>query len=451
MNNATKVKYYINPPTYIYADNAQLYFTGFLDSKDDFSKLDVMLNGKIIGSSKLQTHYQKEYKKFTNSAFTVNVSLSENELKRKTLFLELIFLKRDGAFVFKLPGIALKEFPPKIEAKNTNEIAILLPVYNPDIESFEKQLNSILKQSHSNFKIIIQDDFSEASKFEVIKKIALQNTAIHLSRNKKNLGFYKNIENMLYAVAPSFAYICFADQDDEWMPDKLEKQLKFITEKKADFVYSNLKISTRDGEVISNSFWNNRSNHINDFKALIQNNCATGSTIMFKTSLLKFVLPFPTQIGKVYHDHWICAKSKSIAKVAYQDEILVNYIQHENNVTGFHKFKKYSIIKRLKEFLSLLIVCAKVVLIKDTNDFEHIIEANQKIYFVNYQRIKLFYVKLKNYNVDAWQTDLKIATNTLFLSVKTLSSKYFFNRSEVAIYSAIIFNFALNIRNYIRK
>jgi len=275
-----------------------------------------------------------------------------------------------------------------------------------------------------------------------------------LLKNEKNLGFYNNFESLLYQVGPSFKYICFCDQDDIWDQQKLEKQITLLENKKSDLIYSDLRIVDENRNVVSDTFWFKRSNHLSDFHALSLNNVATGSTILFRSNILKHVLPFPQYIPKIYHDHWACAITKKRGEVSYLDEALVDYVQHDFNVTGFSEFKRLSVFQRGLSFFALINICRKIAFNKNISDLFSFIKENQKVYFTNFQKLKLMYFHLDYITfkkINAKRTDLKILCQLLRLSIISPIKNYFFNRTEVALYTSIFVHYALKTRYLFRK
>jgi len=85
-----------------------------------------------------------------------------------------------------------------------------------------RALNSALDQSYRDFEIVVVDDASTDDTEEVVKSI--NDEKIRYIRHEKNSGLAKT-RNAGIAVAKG-AYVAFLDDDDEWLPDKLEKQMQ---------------------------------------------------------------------------------------------------------------------------------------------------------------------------------------------------------------------------------
>ena len=102
------------------------------------------------------------------------------------------------------------------------KVDILLATYNGE-RFLQKQIDSILQQTYSNFTIYIRDDGSKDGTIKIIKDYAQKypNKILFIEDILGNLGVTQNFnELMKYSSAN---YIAFSDQDDIWLPQKIEK------------------------------------------------------------------------------------------------------------------------------------------------------------------------------------------------------------------------------------
>lgn len=110
-------------------------------------------------------------------------------------------------------------------------ISIISPVHNAG-KYIEDTIKSVLAQTEKNFELIIVDDCSTD---DSVKKIeGFDDARICLVRLNENQGAWAARNKGLETATGR--YIAFIDSDDLWTPDKLEKQLKFLTEKKKEDV-----------------------------------------------------------------------------------------------------------------------------------------------------------------------------------------------------------------------
>lgn len=106
-------------------------------------------------------------------------------------------------------------------------ITVLMPVYN--VEAYvEKAITSICNQTYRNLQIIIIDDCSTDNTVSVVEKLAKIDNRILLLKNNINSKIVKTLNfGLKYAKGD---YIARMDGDDTCTPERLEKQLKFLSE-----------------------------------------------------------------------------------------------------------------------------------------------------------------------------------------------------------------------------
>ncbi len=312
------------------------------------------LRSELIDKSSTEQDLNRIY-----SGFWTRVPLEEG-LVGKNIDISLKVYKQNGA-VQQLPLgtsalTSLRKYHHDYDLPAETEpplIAICLCTYNPEIDTFQRQLDSILKQSHTNWICLINDDFSDSHIADQIQKICNQDPRIYFVRNEKNVGFYQNFEQCLRRVPDNVQYVTLSDQDDYWYPSKLER---LLNEFRADtsLVYSDMRILKQDGEVVSPSYWLNRKNEYKDLSVVLVANTVTGAASLFRRDLLNYLLPFPTRVGDAFHDHWIACVALSYGKIRYIDEPLYDYYQHSEAVIGHCDFTPWPVWKRVWSFVNVL-------------------------------------------------------------------------------------------------
>jgi glycosyltransferase involved in cell wall biosynthesis len=232
------------------------------------------------------------------------------------------------------PEVTVASFPDATGPR----VAICMATYEPPAELLRAQLESIREQSHGNWVCLISDDGSSEESFAALRDLTKDDPRFVLSRSPDRLGFYRNFERAL-SMAPrdaDFATLC--DQDDRWHPDKLERLLDAIGD--AQLVYSDSRIVSPEGALVRPSFWTERRNNYTNFGSLLLANSVTGAASMFRRDLLDDALPFPPRIAKGFHDHWLAIVALARGEIAYLDEPLWDYVQHEGAVIGHLRANK---------------------------------------------------------------------------------------------------------------
>lgn len=128
------------------------------------------------------------------------------------------------------------------------EISIIIPVYNAE-DSIFATLESVRKQTYQDFEIIIINDGSKDSSEIIINKYIETNTTLEIKFvSQVNQGVSKS-RNVGMKMAKG-NWIALLDSDDEWLPNKLERQIQILKENPIiDFLGSN-----RNGEYFEKFF-----------------------------------------------------------------------------------------------------------------------------------------------------------------------------------------------------
>lgn len=116
-------------------------------------------------------------------------------------------------------------------------VSIIMPSYNSE-QYIKASIQSVLSQSYSNYELIIVDDCSKDKTVEIIK--SFNDSRIKLYINEKNGGAAISRNRALKEARGK--WIAFLDSDDIWVPDKLEKQIKFMESNSYDMTYSDYRI-----------------------------------------------------------------------------------------------------------------------------------------------------------------------------------------------------------------
>ena len=236
-----------------------------------------------------------------------------------------------------------------------DKIDILMATYNGE-RYLKEQIESILKQTYSNFRLIISDDCSTDSTRNILEEYHQKDNRIEIYYQDKNLGYIKNFEFLLNKVENNFYML--ADQDDIWISDKIEKSMKKLEQEKADLVFCDLMLINQNGEKIADSFWkekkfNKKIKKDKSKKGLRLNNYITGCTILSKKEFLKEILPIPPNTKYLIHDYWIAIILSLKGKIVYIEEPLVKYRQHGDNQVGYKMKSKE--LKNVDEIRNIFI------------------------------------------------------------------------------------------------
>ena len=105
------------------------------------------------------------------------------------------------------------------------KVDVLLATYNGE-KYLKEQIDSILNQTYQNINLIISDDNSNDSTRKILEEYKKIDNRIKIYLQDKNLGYIKNFEFLLTKVESN--YYMLSDQDDVWLPEKIEKSMKTL-------------------------------------------------------------------------------------------------------------------------------------------------------------------------------------------------------------------------------
>ena len=233
-------------------------------------------------------------------------------------------------------------------------IDILMATYNGE-RFVAEQIESIQCQSYENWRLLVSDDCSTDGTLDVVRHYAASDNRIRIvSEGVKRGGAKENFFALMgFSDAP---YCMFCDQDDVWLPEKIEKSLAGMRRLEAGssadsplLVFCDMKVVDGGLSVIHESF--ERSSHFDiselTFDRLVSLNVAAGCCQCFNAKLRDTCLDCE-DVGSVeMHDWWTVLIAAAFGTIGYIDQPLSLYRQHGGNVVGANE---YAPVARARHF-----------------------------------------------------------------------------------------------------
>ncbi|GAX48164.1 glycosyltransferase family 2 protein [Pseudolactococcus reticulitermitis] len=223
-------------------------------------------------------------------------------------------------------------------------VNILMSTYNGE-KFVAEQIESIQKQTYTDWNLIIRDDGSTDKTCDIIADFVSTDSRIKLIQ-AENVGVIKSFHELVaHNVEADFYF--FADQDDYWLPEKLTVMLEEANKhdnRKPMMYYSDLKVTDKALNVTSKSMIRSQSNHAN--KKLVQElteNTVTGGASMINHELAKL---WQTTNDVIMHDWYLALVASALGELVYIDQPTHLYRQHDANVLGAR-----TLSKRVKKWL----------------------------------------------------------------------------------------------------
>ena len=212
-------------------------------------------------------------------------------------------------------------------------VQVLMSTYNGE-NYLAEQIESILSQAHVKVSLLVRDDGSADHTPAILTSYAGEHVQIDIG---KNIGTQKSFLHLIECADSSNDYFAFADQDDVWHPQKLQKAveaLEYETAKKPSdaLLYAgNVWYASHDLSVRKKQ--NRKLGKKPSFgNALVENICM-GCTQVFNRGLLTIVrghLPHTS----IWHDWWMYLTAAYFGAVVYDQRAYVLYRQHSGNQIG---------------------------------------------------------------------------------------------------------------------
>ena len=232
-------------------------------------------------------------------------------------------------------------------------VTVIIPTYKRTVDFLSRAVQSVINQTYSNVEIIVIDDSPE----DYTERNDIKEYMNSVSN--KDIKYYQNEQNMGGSLARNRGiglatgeYISFLDDDDEYMPEKIEKQVKFMLCEGKDLSFSNMIMYNQAGTVVDFRDYNDIPAF--DNASLLHYHLMrhmTGTpTFMFKTSKLREIGGF--EDAKMGQEFYLMLKSiERGLSIGYIPECDVKVYKHadggitqgKNKIDGenrLYEFKK---------------------------------------------------------------------------------------------------------------
>ena len=208
------------------------------------------------------------------------------------------------------------------EMNNIELVSAVITTHNR-LHDLIKAIDSVLSQTYSNIECIVVSDASNDGTDEYCKKrndikfISIPKNESHGGNYARNLGI----------KAAMGKYVAFLDDDDAWLPTKIEKQVILLNEKKCECVYCLRTFeSVVDGHVVSSA--NEKTTYAIEgdiSKKIFRHHITSTSCILATKKILDDIGGFDEQLFKIQEFELLIRISQCTPIYYYHDEPLVLY------------------------------------------------------------------------------------------------------------------------------
>jgi glycosyltransferase involved in cell wall biosynthesis len=219
-------------------------------------------------------------------------------------------------------------------------ISIAMCTYNGE-KHLQQQLDSFSRQTFPPCELVVCDDGSRDNTLDLVRNFArIAGFPVRIFENEHNLGTTKNFEKAIGLCEGDL--IALSDQDDEWLPHKLEAfEHLFNNFSDALAAFGNADLIDNHSVLIGSNLW--RSVHFSpasqvpylDTRILSTlfklNNVVTGATVVFRSCFRSKFVPIP---DSWVHDAWIAWIAALESGLAVHPDVTIWYRIHPRQQLG---------------------------------------------------------------------------------------------------------------------
>ncbi|MFR7397284.1 putative polysaccharide biosynthesis protein/rhamnosyltransferase [Streptococcus milleri] len=246
------------------------------------------------------------------------------------------------------------------------KVTILMSTYNGE-QFLAEQIESIRQQTYTDWQLLIRDDGSKDRTREIIQDFCQKDNRIHFVNpdSVENLGVIKSFFHLLKHQMSDVYF--FSDQDDVWLPEKVEMQLEEAIkydDNQPLLVYTDLKVVDQELNVVHESMIRTQSDHANtELLQELTENTVTGGVSMINQALAD-LWTGQEEYDLLMHDWYLALLAAAFGHLVYINRPSELYRQHSNNVLGARTLRK-----RMQNWIRPYILFAKYwKLIQDSQE-----------------------------------------------------------------------------------
>lgn len=211
--------------------------------------------------------------------------------------------------------------------KDIKNVSIVMCTYN-GAKYLREQLESIVNQTYPIYELIIQDDCSLDDTFQIACEYAKKYSFIHVYQNEKQKGVNQNFYSAMRRAAGDF--IAITDQDDIWVPQKIEWQVQTIGD--AWLSAGITKPFVEESDIRAKAYFDCRIPNI-CLERMMYSAMIAGHTMMLKREFLEKLFLLEDWIEYYMYDHFIQIIAGAYEKISYVHKVLVHQRKHIESAT----------------------------------------------------------------------------------------------------------------------
>jgi glycosyltransferase involved in cell wall biosynthesis len=213
-------------------------------------------------------------------------------------------------------------------------VSVIIPTYNR-AHLIGRAIKSVLNQTYQDFELIIIDDGSTDNTEDIIRQFQEKDKRIKYKKHDKNKG--GSAARNTGIKNSKGKYIAFQDSDDEWLPNKLEKQMKIFKKESPNLgiVYTGFyRIKDSEKEYIPSHEIVKKEGRI--YEDLLKESFITTQSILVRKECFKKVGIFDEKLPRLQDWELVIRLSKYYDFKCIDEPLLISYY-NTDSISANHK------------------------------------------------------------------------------------------------------------------
>ncbi len=207
-------------------------------------------------------------------------------------------------------------------------VSVIIPVYNRK-DTIKKAIDSVLNQTYQNIEVLVIDDGSTDSTMDVLNQFKGKGVLV-FKQDHKGANAARNL-GINHAKGE---FIAFQDSDDEWLPEKLERQIAYMYSRKYEVCYCAFYLYGKDNdEIIPSNYKNKEALEKNLIDILKNYNVVSTQTLVLHRKAVSEVGGFDVAMPRL-QDYEYAIRLINKKKIGYVAEPLVKVYYSENSISS---------------------------------------------------------------------------------------------------------------------
>ena len=209
------------------------------------------------------------------------------------------------------------------------KVSVAMAVYNGE-KYLREQIDSILCQLSDKDELVVSYDESTDASKAILDDYVNKDKRVKVYKNPYHPGVVKNFQNALEHTTGDIVF--FSDQDDVWLPGKVELVMKEFADPKIAVVFHDSYPTDANLKILKDSTIKGRGGYRETTLGNLFRLCYIGCCMAFRAEYKSVILPIPTIYRS--HDWWTgCLLGCGKTKMKAIRKPLIYHRMHGNNVT----------------------------------------------------------------------------------------------------------------------